>query len=304
MNLLGICYSYIKEYVKAAEIFEKVIAAENNSIKALRYLGLLNSDETAGKAIDNKKRNSKDEVHNEKVKKSLSILDDFVNLKRNWKVDLKKYLIGFLLCGIVVVLILFIRYKPNNENPGLPLSQITSQTSTEETSSDEAENIKAAQELNKAQDDLKKAVAQIDYYKNSLKLYEIESLKNDKKYEAAAEMLIILKTVNFEQPEKDKFDSLYNYIMPKVTMTLKNDAWTLLKSKKYQEALDKLTKIQLYGNDWSFMDFTYYCMGRCYIGLNDAKAAVEAFTTIVNTYPKSRYNSYAVSKIKELTRIQ
>lgn len=301
MNLLGICYSYTKEYVKAAEVFEKVIAAENNSIKALKYLGLLNSNETSSKVMESKNRShKKDDLHNEKVKRSLSILDDIINLKRNWKVDLKKYLIGFLFCLLLVLIIGFIAYKPSDKVVTSSTNQETT-SSTEETNTNNTTDIKVSEELTKAKSDLENAMAQIDYYKNTLKLYEVESLLAAGEYEAAADMLILLKSVNYEGQEKEKLDKLYSSIMPKAAGKLKDEAWVLLKNKKYQDSLDKLTKIQLYGNDWPFMDFSYYCMGRCFLGLSDSKAALEAFKKIVDSYPKSGYMKYAQSKIKELT---
>lgn len=301
MNLLGICYSYTKEYVKAAEIFEKVIAAENNSIKALKYLGLLNSNETVGKAIDSKNRSYNNEIYNAKVKKSLSILDDIVNLKRNWKVDLKKYIIGFLLCAIIVAIFAFIRYKPENEY--IISSSNADSTSTSDNISSNTENVKIAEELNKTQSDLKNAITQINYYKNSFKLYEIDALLTAKNYETAADMLVLLKSVNFIEPEKEKFDKLYSVIMNKAADKLKDEAWLLYKNKKYQEAIDKLTKMQLYGDSSTYMDFSFYCMGRCYIGLNDPMRAVEAFEKIISTYPNSQYIRYAQSRIKELKSI-
>ena len=48
MNLLGLCYSYTKDNAKAAEAFDKVIKAEQNSVKALRYMSLMNSSEDTG----------------------------------------------------------------------------------------------------------------------------------------------------------------------------------------------------------------------------------------------------------------
>jgi TolA-binding protein len=308
MNLLGICYSHTKEYVKAAETFEKVIAAENNSIKALKYLGLMNSNETVGKAIDSKNRSYNNEVYNTKVKKSLSILDDVVNLKRNWKVDLKKYIIGFLLCAIIVAIFAFIRYKPENDyitsSSNADSTSTSDITSTSDSTSSNAENEKIAEELSKTQSDLKNAITQIDYYKNSLKLYEIDTLLTTKNYETAADMLVLLKSVNFIEPEKEKFDNLYSVIMNKAASKLKDEAWLLYKNKKYQEAIDKLTKIQLYGDSSTYMDFSYYCMGRCFIGLNDSMRAVEAFEKIISTYPDSQYIRYAKNRIKELKSIQ
>jgi len=43
MNLLGIFYMYIGENDKAAEVFQKVVDAEKNSVMAMRYLKEIDS---------------------------------------------------------------------------------------------------------------------------------------------------------------------------------------------------------------------------------------------------------------------
>ena len=58
MNLLGICYSCAKDNVRAAETFEKVIKAEQNSVKALKYLSLLNSNDDGAARPKTKKKAS------------------------------------------------------------------------------------------------------------------------------------------------------------------------------------------------------------------------------------------------------
>ena len=46
----------------------------------------------------------------------------------------------------------------------------------------------------------------VDYYKSVIKLYEIESLAAKKQYESAADMLLLMKTVDFQGDDKVKFD--------------------------------------------------------------------------------------------------
>lgn len=302
MNLLGVCYSHIKEYMKAAEIFEKVIAAENNSIKALKYLGQLNSSEVYLKGSEKRSKGAINEgVHSEKVKKSLSLLDDVVNIRSNWKVDFKKYLFGFLICTVIVLIIYFINYEPKdsyvmNSTP----KPSTAQMSTLEETTTDQDGTGTPDEVIKLQNELKEVMNQLDYYKNSMKLYEVEALYGERKYEEAADILVLVKTVPFTGEAKERFDILEEKVMVKAANRLKEEAWTLFKNKRFQDSLDKIAKIQLYGNTWPYMDFCYYCSGRCYVGLNDSKKAVESFQQIINSYPNSRYLKYAENKIKEI----
>jgi lipoprotein NlpI len=47
INLLGVCYCYVGETEKAAEMFNKVIKAESNSVVAMKYMQKLGLADTA-----------------------------------------------------------------------------------------------------------------------------------------------------------------------------------------------------------------------------------------------------------------
>jgi tetratricopeptide (TPR) repeat protein len=61
VNLLGVCYSYLNEQEKAIEMFQRVVNAENNGVKALSYIGQINAgeDEAAASFTDKKKKSRK-----------------------------------------------------------------------------------------------------------------------------------------------------------------------------------------------------------------------------------------------------
>lgn len=63
-----------------------------------------------------------------------------------------------------------------------------------------------------AQKDREDALKQTDYYKAAIRIYEVESMVNAKEYESAADMLMLMKTIEFRDAEKEKFDSLYEKV--------------------------------------------------------------------------------------------
>ena len=75
------------------------------------------------------------------------------------------------------------------------------------------------------------AARQADYYRSAIKLYEIESMARDRKYEEAADMLLLLKTVEYRDAELDKFNKLYETVMPQAAKAAYDKAYRFYNSK-------------------------------------------------------------------------
>lgn len=303
MNLLGLCYSYTKDYSKANEIFEKVIEAENNSVKALNYLGQINSNDSTF-PVQDAKRNIKKSKRIKADKSEGSWLEGIFNIGKISKQDILRYMIGFA-CGALVIFLFsspfYFRSKSVMEinKDGNSKNNLISSNNKEY----EAKIDKLAQDNKKLQDDLEAAKTDNDYYKNTFKLFEIDKLAASKNYETAADSLVLMKTFQFKGPEKEKYDALYSDVMPKAAWNVFNDGYGLLVTKKYQDALTKLSKVQIYGNNWAYMDLTLYYMGSCYKEMNDTRSALAAFQKLKESYPQSKYFQWADNKIKEMTAL-
>jgi tetratricopeptide (TPR) repeat protein len=303
MNLLGLCYSYTKDYQKAGEIFEKVIEAENNSVKALKYIGQINSNDSTF-SVQESKRNIKksDRIKTGKVEEPW--LKDIFKLSQTSKRDIFRYIIGFV-CGMFVLFLFsspfYFRGKPTIENNKAGNSKDT--VTAANFKEDESKIEKLGEDNKKLQDELDAAKADSDYYKNTFKIFEIDKLVSSKNYETAADRLVLLKTFQFKSPEKEKFEALYNDVMPKAAWSVFNDGYSLMTAKKYQDALTKLNKVQIYGNNWAYMDLTLYYIGNCYKEMADSRDALAAFEKLKESYPKSQYYQWADLKIKEMTAI-
>ena len=282
MNLLGICYSYVNDNVKAAEVFDKVIRAEQNSVKAMKYLSLLNSasDNGAGKSKTRKKTS--------------------VDGKKTLMLNVIKVLAGFIAGAIVISMINLVlpNAKETEENP----------TNTNIISTNENKDI---EEIKTRYDDLSKkytllqkdkdeAIQTIDYYKSVIKLYDIENLVLKKQYESAADMLLLMKTVDFKDTEKERFDNLYKTVMPNAAIIVYDEGYKLYNVRNYNESLKKLDKVQVYDPAFSRADALLYYMGRCYQQLNDSRNAVAFFQKLIDNYPGSSYTKNARVRIQTL----
>lgn len=170
MNLLGLCYSYINDNAKALEIFSKVVKAENNSIKALRYMSLLDPSADNQPKLKVKKRTPDIMEDVGKVKSDAS---PGMGKKAGWR-DILKIAAGFS-AGIILAAAVSMNMTGAPKTPGTPATGINPDTKTAK----ELENYKSMYndlegQYVSLQDDKKTSDRQVDYYKSVIKLYGIE----------------------------------------------------------------------------------------------------------------------------------
>ncbi len=328
MNLLGICYTYIQDHEKASEMFERVIKAEKQSKEASRLLNSINAKEASltgretskksktgnsvKKSVQAAERNKfiiKDSrntnTNNKKITsmKTLSkkILSKFSGINKG---DVPKLLVALILGALLVFVISLPSYIKDNS---VDVSNTMEDNDRDKSELEIEINSlkKQMDEMNEKYNKLEKEKTDheelIDYYKNAMKLYDIESLFSAQKYELAGDKLLLLKDTVFKDNEKKKFDELCNTVFTKAAWTVYNEGLSLFASKRYQDALGKLSKVQVYKGDATYMDSVLYNMGKCHKNLNDSRSALDVFQKIISTYPKSQYAQYAQTRINEIT---
>lgn len=300
INLLGICYSYINEKSKAVEMFNRVIEAEKNSVMALKYLDMLNEGETAG--IDTKKTKKKEKSgRKEKIR-----IFESRNLNN---IDPKKDIIKSAVCfaaGALIVLVLCLIFMRGTGVSVEELEKIENEKNllAQKNLELEEQYNKLNNDYNELQKNFDAANEYVDYYKIVLKLYEADSLFRDGEVEKAADTLLILKTVDLEGDEKERFQTLYDKIMPQAAKKLFEEGTVLVNSsKKYGEALEKLNKIKLYTENFEKMDTVLYYIGKCYQQLDDSRNALGTYQKLIEEYPQSSYVKWAKIRIDELTKL-
>lgn len=299
-NLLGLCYVSIKEYAKAEEMFKRVMDSENNGVKALTYIKALEEGNIPG-ASGSKKNSKKRYPFNRPAERNQNTGKSLQN-STSLKKEILKYAIGCLIGILVMVAI-------NLLTSDTPQDSVQTSADADTTQIEEAvEAVKKEYEakLNEMkqrndvlEESLRKANQSIDYYKSVNDLLEAEKLATSGEYEKAADLLILLKPIDFQGTAKEKSDKLIQEIMPKAAREAYNQGLKLFKQKNYQEALDVLYKAKLYGSGLNNvnMDAILYNLAKSYMELGDYPNAISTFNEVINNYPNSGYVKHAKSWI-------
>jgi tetratricopeptide (TPR) repeat protein len=305
MNLLGVCYAYTKDFDKASEVFKRVAAAESNGVKAQEYLTLLNSGHDTLSSPKTFKRRSIVQKSGTKSKvESVDTKPVSLESKNLRKGGIFRYVACAAIGALVVLLAMLpaIFGRSANEE-ALNALNAEKEVLNEKLATFESDYKMLEQRNESLQNDLETANASTDYYKACIKLYEAKDLFSERNYEAAADMLLLIRTVDFKEEDKERFDKLNNDVMPAAANAAFNEGYRLFSIGKYQEALERLNKIQIYKHDYESVDRVLYYIGKCYMELNDSRNAVATFQKIISTYPQSKYSGYSKLRLDELTRI-
>jgi len=321
VNLLGLCYYSLKNYDKAREMFERVAKAENNGAKAFNYLNAINSG-TAGSISDKRSKDLKNVKKNEKKQTTEQVSKpanftpkreakpELTSMGRSASVDLgrrkshktndvPKYLTGVIV-GLLIAFLLSISGFLPFEETGEPNNKPSDETVEAENNEYKEKYAQLESEYEKLKNDAELIRNERDYYKAAIKLYEIEILVRENKYAEAFEELILIKNVEFQDEEKQRYENLFNEVMPKAADALYVDAYNLFQAQKYQESLEKYSKIREYCDSYAKMDVVLYYMGKCYMELEDNENAKAMFLETIERFPNSEYAGYSRSKLNSL----
>lgn len=318
LNLLGLSYSYIGDKEKAADTFARVISSEPNSVYALNFMqrsGIAEAMPAAGKAKQQKKplqnqpgeplkriRKKKREKP-EKAEKSANPLIFETNRNKRILISAAKIGAGFVVGVLLSLIILYPAMKEPEVVPPPPQEDNTEEMINEARAEFEKKYAELEKKYETSQTDRENAIKQADYYKAAIRLYEIEAMVGRKEYEGAGDMLLLMKTVEFKDAEKEKFDSLFEKVMPLAAKSAYDTGYKLYNQKKYQESLKSFEKIRMYDPKYSKMDAALYYMGRCNQILHDSRSALALFQELVEGYPASWYTRNAKVRINELTKV-
>ncbi len=320
VNLLGLCYYSLKDYDKAREMFERVAKAENNGAKAVNYLNTINgaaqsisdkgnknlkevkrnekkqTTKTVSKPVDfNPKRESKPELTS--MGRSSSI--DLGRRKNHKTNDVPKYLTGVII-GLLIAFLLSVSGFLPFEESAEPNDKVLDETVASENNEYKEKYVQLESEYEKLKNEAELAEKERDYYKAAIRLYEIEKLAKENKYGEAFEELVLIKNVEFQDDEKQKCENLFNEVMPRAADALYIDAYNLFQAQKYQESLEKYSKIKEYCDSYVKMDVVLYYMGKCYLELGDKENAKAMFLETIERFPNSEYAGYSKSKLNSL----
>lgn len=302
MNLLGVCYSYSGDNEKAVEIFEKVLRAEPNSVTAMMFL----QQHGLGELVQQQKyRQMKNTVPQpseplKRVRTDKTIKTGTL-IQKKILADVLKIGMGFA-AGILLAIALYALLPQKEPIINEPIDNAEDNSDILLRAEYEAKLDELKKKYDLLQKDKESAVQQADYYKAVIKLYDIEKLVADRKYEEAADMLLLMRTVEFRDAEKKKMDELNKKVMPLAAQSAYDQGYKLYNSRKYQDALRSFEKVQVYEPEYKRMDVVFYYRGRSCQALNDSRSALALYQKLIEAYPDSAYAKSAKARIKELTQ--
>jgi len=302
MNLLGVCYSYLGDAEKSAEMFEKVVKAEPNSILAMNYMKRLGMVEVvpAPKGKQSKEPGGQQEEKLKRVRTEKKPLYR-TNKGRSAFINAAK-LASCFIAGAAITAAIFLLLSNPQTQPPVDIEDNREAQYQEEINKQIEKYNDLKEKYDILEQDKKAAIEQADYYKAVNRLYEIESLYRAGEYEKAADLLLLMKTVEFKGEDIEKFNNLMKTVMPKAAKAAYDYGYKQYNSRNYQEALKSFEKVEIYDADYSRMDAVYYFMGRSCQLLQDARSAVAFYQKLLDNYPKSGYVKSAKARLNELTK--
>ncbi|HHY24432.1 MAG TPA: tetratricopeptide repeat protein [Clostridiaceae bacterium] len=322
INLLGICYYYLKDYDKAEEMFAKVAKAEKNGVRAFNYLKSIRKEENPDisqgigqvkKSHASRKKASRSrevvtrEINTRERRPDAVRLNVFPSTgkgKTDRKQEFIKYLTGIII-GLIIAFLIGIPGISKQNKDGNIGNEGTSKDPVVTENGENAEYEEKYKQLSSEHEKLKKdyeiAITDRDYYEAIIKLYDADDLYKAQKYEDAADMLVLVKSIEFKGDEKGKYDKLANEVMPRASDIVYSQAYNLFQGQKFKEAVNKYLKITEYYENFGKMDIVLYYAGKCYLELNDNEKAKEMFLKTIEKYPDSEYAKYSQSRLNSIT---
>lgn len=309
IKLMGLCYVNMKEYKKAEKTFKKLNKFAMYNELANEYMQSLSIKKsmpeiiTITEAIEN--------ISNNKKKQSSVVK----HLKGSTVISLLIVILVMAGVGISYFYPETIKGALSKFETSVQGGQEKFQASNKTADSNEEtdknldenevlpeESTVSNEEHENTQKNLEAAKLEKDNYRNDTvsMLNDAEKFLNAENYEKAANILISMKSRNFDDETKNKFNSLWQSLKPNPLWTIYNDGNKLYKGKKYAEALPKLIIASEIDPNLNIMPWITYQIGMCYKETNDSNNARIYFNKVKDNYPKSEYASNAQMMISEI----
>jgi tetratricopeptide (TPR) repeat protein len=299
MNLLGVCYLSLRDYERAMESFEKVLSIDNMNESATRYIDSIPSIMSRGTRREASQKNVEREPSKEANKESNKRVIRIDKPKMSWKSQKMNILFRFAVAVLVILILIYIsgiiiasiNSGKNNSNNQLSLQDYI------------AENKNLKNEINTLKETIKENETKVAYSQGVLNLIQAERLSKADDPVGAADLLVLLKTVEFSGQEKTEYDILCAGVFPIAADKVFQDGYDLYQSGHFREALASLDKVAIYTPVNDLLARTLYYIGKSHMGLNDNISATNAFNRVISEYPSSIYAGYAEGKLQSITTV-
>ncbi len=300
MKLLGLCYVSNKEYKRSEKTFKKLMKYEIYNEIAKAYIKELLVENNTSKTLQ--RIRSVKSSYNSGKKQSI----------------VRKYLRGKSIIGFSILVIIgtgfIIAYGvPSMLQTFSPEVETTNKLVNadakieEKTEENEVSTAISYEEYESVQKKLEDTKIELDDYKKKydvlLLLNEVEKSYQDGNYEKAAQDLLHIKKMRFDDGTKVKFDKLWWDIKTNGLWPIYNHGNRLYKEGKYQEALPKLKIVSEIDPNLDLMPWVTYQIGMCYKETKDNTNALVFFQKVKDNYPKSNFATSSETMINQIRDI-
>jgi tetratricopeptide (TPR) repeat protein len=298
INLLGLCYYNCGEKENAKKCFQSTINNEPNNDLAIKYLVEIKDEKFFKElGLDFAEDEENIDLTEKELNKNLfeTVLES-VKINSKEKKETRKFVAGILI-GSICVLIMSLPFYFGVRKSSKDIQSIINKEEKKYSTLEKKYN-----SLNQSYKDLKSekndTVSSAEYSKNYVNLIKAEEYSSQGKYEDAADLLVVLKNYNFEDDDKEKFDSLYDSTIKNALWNLHARSIDLYYAGEYEDSLEKLEKVILYNSEWEYIDDIYYYIGLNYYSMENYSNAKENFNKIINNYQDSDFLSSSKNYIE------
>ncbi len=238
---------------------------------------------------------------NEKIAKREPVLHPIINGKGKTLPDrlhikprtLMKLIITIIMIVVIIVMI-FITSKLVNrgdETINPDIATVNQLTITVNQLSNQIDDLTTQLEgkneiINENTTQLVVLESQLETINQLLDLYMAKSYYSDGKYTQAAEILMNLEEVVFEDEHLGVYNQVYLGAMTESAKSVYMIGVNLFQQQDYQRALENLLQVKIYDSNFSEMDSVLIQIGKTYYELDRPSEAVDTYKELDLNYPE------------------
>jgi len=308
MNLLGLCYVLEGKEDEAKAVFQRIIDADDSSIKAMEYLKKLRMQDGEDEPVTAPARAKK----GKKPKRKGSLVSAMAKGlgPENKKFYFMKYIAGIIV-GILITSVIWYRVPSGKALFTIKKEEkvIKDPELVEEISVLNERIEKLEQDLRERNEENLKLRDDFQIYKEWVRrLNEASREYNAGNYTESAALLYDKDGMDVPEELYDYYKNLWDIVRLKAAEKLYNEGNRIYNGNRnkdpevYRQAWEIYeTCISYIGDDKvSYLSNLYYQAGKAAARCDKKDRAMELFEYIINEYPNTSMSSYATARLNEL----
>jgi len=307
MNLLGLCYAMVGKEEEAKASFQRVIEADDSSIRALEYLKKMQSQDGEEEIKETPARKSRKTGSRSGLAGSLA---RGLGPEDNNKFYFVKYIAGIII-GVIITSVIWCMVPTDRALFRVEKVEniVKDPELVEEIAFLNGRIEELEQDLkNKNEENLKLSYDFQVYREWVNRLNEANREYQDGNYTGSASLLYDTQGTDVPEDLYDYYKSLWDVVRIRAAEDLYREGNKLYNGNRnkdpeiYRQAWEKYeTCISYIGDEKvSYLSNLYYQAGKAAARCDEKDRAMELFEYIINEYPNTSMSSYATARLNEL----